>query len=155
MMMMMNCFCGMVDWRKAFSPTSSRDDCQRSSPSRVSYTQQAGVEPAQNLSSGLVEWSCAVATTTTPRLSIDYIFTILDYLLTNTFHMLKHYSFQIFFFIGKTQGLNCCETANIIKIFDFLLTITITTCFNKHEKLKSSGPDQYVTEPEQFWLCWK
>ena len=33
MMMMMNCFCGMVDRRKAFSLISSRDHCQRSSPS--------------------------------------------------------------------------------------------------------------------------
>ena len=33
MMMMMNCFCGMVDWRKVFSLISSRDHCQRSSPS--------------------------------------------------------------------------------------------------------------------------
>ena len=34
--MMMNCFCGMVDRRKAFSLISSRDHCQRSSPSRIS-----------------------------------------------------------------------------------------------------------------------
>ena len=31
-MMMMNCFCGMFDRRKAFSLLSSRDHCQRSSP---------------------------------------------------------------------------------------------------------------------------
>ena len=52
MMMMMNCFCGMVDRRKAFSLISSRDHCQRSSPSRISDTPRAGFEPAQNLSSG-------------------------------------------------------------------------------------------------------
>ena len=34
--MMMNCFCGMVDRRKAFSLISSRDHCQRSSPLRIS-----------------------------------------------------------------------------------------------------------------------
>ena len=34
-MMMMNCFCGIVDQRKAFSLISSRDHCQRSSPSRI------------------------------------------------------------------------------------------------------------------------
>ena len=67
MMMMMNCFCGMVDWRKAFSLISSRNHCQRSSPSRISDTPRAGFEPAQSLSSGLVEWSCAVVITTTPR----------------------------------------------------------------------------------------
>ena len=51
MMMMMNCFCGMVT----------------SSASRISDTLRAGFEPAQNLSSGLVEWSCAVVITTTTR----------------------------------------------------------------------------------------
>ena len=38
-----------------FSLISIRDHCQRSSPSRISDTPQAGFEPAQNLSSGLVE----------------------------------------------------------------------------------------------------
>ena len=65
-MMMMNCFCGMVDRRKAFSFISSRDNCQRSSSSRISNSPWVGYELAQNLSSGLVEWSCAVMTTTTP-----------------------------------------------------------------------------------------
>ena len=59
-LMMMNCSCGMVDRRKAFSPSSSWDHCQRSSPSRISDTRCAGYQPAQNLSSGLVEWNCAV-----------------------------------------------------------------------------------------------
>ena len=64
-LMMMNCFCGMVDRRKAFNLISSRDHCQRSSPSRISGTPQAGFEPVQNLSSSLAEWSCAVVITTT------------------------------------------------------------------------------------------
>ena len=55
MMMMMNCFCGMVDGRKTFSVISSQSHCQRSSPSQISDTPRAGFEPAQNLSSGLVE----------------------------------------------------------------------------------------------------
>ena len=38
MMMMMNCFCGLVDRRKAFSLISSRDHCQRSSPLQISDT---------------------------------------------------------------------------------------------------------------------
>ena len=37
-LMMMNCFCGIVDRRKAFSFISSRDHCQRSSPLRISDT---------------------------------------------------------------------------------------------------------------------
>ena len=67
MMMMMNCFCGMVDRRKAFGLISSRDHCQRSSPSRISDMPRVGFEPAQNLSPGAVEWSCAAAIITTPR----------------------------------------------------------------------------------------
>ena len=63
-MMLMNCFCAMVDRRKAFSLISSREHCQRSSPSRIYDTLRAGFEPAQNLSSGLVESSCAVIITT-------------------------------------------------------------------------------------------
>ena len=55
MMMMMNCFCGLVDQRKVFSLIFSTDHCQRSSPSQISDTLRAGFEPAQNLSSGLVE----------------------------------------------------------------------------------------------------
>ena len=54
-MVMMNCFCGMVDRRKACILISSRDLCQRPSPSRISDTQRAGFEPVQNLSSGFVE----------------------------------------------------------------------------------------------------
>ena len=60
MAMMMNCFCGMVDRQKVFSLISSRDHCERSSPSQISDTLRAGFEPAQKLSSALVEWSCAV-----------------------------------------------------------------------------------------------
>ena len=69
-----NCFCGIVDQRKAFSLISSRDHCQRSSPSRISDMPQAGFQPAQNLSSGLVEWSCAVVITTTPLLRYNSYF---------------------------------------------------------------------------------
>ena len=66
MMMMMNCFCGMVNWWKVFSLISSQDYCQRSSPLWISDMPRAGFEPAQNLSSSSVEWSCAVVITTTP-----------------------------------------------------------------------------------------
>ena len=47
-------FCGMIDRRKTLSLISSRDHCQKSSPSRISDTPRAEFEPAQNLSSGLV-----------------------------------------------------------------------------------------------------
>ena len=42
MMMMMNCFCGMVDQRKAFSLISSQDHCQRSSPSESPTRREQG-----------------------------------------------------------------------------------------------------------------
>ena len=42
MMMTVNCFCGMVVRRKAFSLISSWDDYQRSSPLRISDTLRAG-----------------------------------------------------------------------------------------------------------------
>ena len=67
MMMMINCFCGMVDRRNTFSLISSGNLCQRSSPSRISDTPRAGFESAQNLSSGFVGISCAVVIITTPR----------------------------------------------------------------------------------------
>ena len=54
MMMMMNCFCGMVDRRRALSLISTRDHCQKSSPSRIPDTPRAGFEPAQNLSQALL-----------------------------------------------------------------------------------------------------
>ena len=67
MMMMMNYFCGMVDRQKTLSFISSRDYCHRYSPLRSPDTPRAWFEPAQNLSSGLVERSCSVVITTTPR----------------------------------------------------------------------------------------
>ena len=65
MIMVMNCFCGMVDQRKAFSFISSHEHCQRSSPSQISDTLQAGFQPVHNPSLGFDEWSCAVVITTT------------------------------------------------------------------------------------------
>ena len=60
MMMMMNCFCAMVDQPKAFTLISSWDHCQKSSLLRISKTPQAGFKSVQNLSLALVEWSCTV-----------------------------------------------------------------------------------------------
>ena len=48
-------FLWYIDRRKAFSLIFRWDHCQRSSPSRISDTPRAGFEPAQNLSSSLVE----------------------------------------------------------------------------------------------------
>ena len=60
--------CGMVDCRIVLSFNPSRDHFQRLSPSWISYYKlRAGVEPAQSLSSGVIEWSFAVVITITPR----------------------------------------------------------------------------------------
>ena len=53
MMMMMNCFCGMVDQRNGFILISNQNHCQRSSPLRISDKLQVRLKPAQN--SGLVK----------------------------------------------------------------------------------------------------
>ena len=70
---MMKCFCGIVDRRQAFSLIFSRDHCQRSSPSRIFDTPSAEFEPGQNLSSGVVDWSCAVVVTTIPVVSFQLL----------------------------------------------------------------------------------
>ena len=67
MMMMMNCFCGMVDRRYAFNIISSRGHYQRFSTSQISDTPRAGFEPVQNLSPGFVEWNCVVVIITASR----------------------------------------------------------------------------------------
>ena len=59
MMMMMNCFWGIFDQRKAFSLISNQEHCQRSSPTRIFDASQVRVEPVHNLKSGLIEWSCS------------------------------------------------------------------------------------------------
>ena len=65
MMIMMNCFCGMVDRGKAFSLISSRDYVRdphhRESPAR--HKQDLNLRG--NLSSGFVERSCAVESSNT------------------------------------------------------------------------------------------
>ena len=44
-------------------PTKSLDHCQRFSPSQISDTPRAGFKSAQKLSSGFVEWSYTILTT--------------------------------------------------------------------------------------------
>ena len=53
--------------KRCFSLISSQDHCQRSSPSWISNTLRAGFEPAQNLRSGFLEWTCPEVITTTPQ----------------------------------------------------------------------------------------
>ena len=53
-MMMMNCFCGMVDWRKAFSLISSRGHCQGSPPLRIPTRREQDLKQRRILSLGFV-----------------------------------------------------------------------------------------------------
>ena len=59
-MMMINCFCGMVDRRKAFSIISSRYYCQRFSPLQISDTPRAGFENMGKYSS-YVQFKCRLS----------------------------------------------------------------------------------------------
>ena len=56
--MMRICLCGMVDRRKTLNLISSWDHCRRFPPSQILDKPTAGLERAQNLSSGFVEGSC-------------------------------------------------------------------------------------------------
>ena len=62
-----NCFCGMVDHRKALGLIFNRYHCIKFSPLPISDTLQTKFEPAQNLSSEFVERNCAAVITTKPR----------------------------------------------------------------------------------------
>ena len=110
MMMMMNCSCGMIDWRKAFSLISSRDHCRRSSPSRISDTPRARFKPAPSLSTGFVEWSCAVVIYTTPRrhytLSLYILYIVKKFVFVSYFYSVI-YSVNLFLclsWIGNFAG---------------------------------------------------
>ena len=56
---------------RCFALFPAGTNCQGSSPLQISDTLQAEFEPAENLSSGLVDWSCAVVMTATPRCNGD------------------------------------------------------------------------------------
>ena len=60
-------FFGMVDRRKVLKLISSRDQCQRFSPSQTFYIQRAGLEPTQKLSSDFAKRSCSALITTTSQ----------------------------------------------------------------------------------------
>ena len=71
---MKTCFCEMIKQQRALSLISSPNHCQRFSPPQISKTPREEFEPAQNLSSGFVEWNCAVVITTKPRRHAKFSF---------------------------------------------------------------------------------
>ena len=126
MMIMMNYFSGMADRQKAFSYIPSRYHCQRSSPSQISDMQGAGFEPAQSLSSGLVEWRWAVVITTTLLhygLNLFWTFERVGLMTWNFVTSSKIYS------VGRSRKWNwdchcywngTCLADGVRPIFDFL-----------------------------------
>ena len=87
MKMMVNCFCRMVDQRKALSLISKWDHCERFSPLQISDTLRVGFEPAQNQGSDFVEWSCVVVLITTPWHQNHWQYTVAPIYGANTRHL--------------------------------------------------------------------
>ena len=144
---MMNRFYGMVDRRKLFSLISSRDHCQRSSPSRISDTPRAGFEPAQNLSSGFVEWSCVVVITTAPRRHCDENLENLGwhFLCNNsksTALYIKH-TFQFlrkcFIFFSSNFICSFMKRWHSILMFFVYVSVENSKCCHKHSSKFSLG----------------
>ena len=139
----MNCYCGMVDRRKAFNLISSRDHCQRSSPLQISDTPRAGFEPAQNLSSDLIEWSCAVVINTTPRymwlVSDFYSFFFVSKVIQATDQKLSHiFCFRVFgvyeYSIAPVSIYSFSASlseSSLTCIFNYLFLYIITVFHNK------------------------
>ena len=116
MKMMMKCFCGMVDQRKTFSLIPSRDHCQRSSPSRISDTPRTVFEPAQNLSSGLVEWCCSVVITTTSRRHQSFRFQYIKFYLKKEYYSKKDISYKVLILLKKLKGKFSTRNIEIVLI---------------------------------------
>ena len=162
MIMVMNCFCGMVDQRKAFSFISSHEHCQRSSPLQMSDTLQAGFQPVQNLNLGFDEWSCAVVITTTLENSQQP-----QKLTWNTLSPETHLQSDLTFFLcckkmfsicGKaTWWENFCfqETKDPLKIFDQprqlwnVIPGTILQSSEWHQPVHKLHDNRYPC----FWGC--
>ena len=67
MMIMMNCFSGMVDRRNLISIIFSRNLYQRFSPSKISDMPGARFKSLPKINSNFVEWSWVVMLTLTPQ----------------------------------------------------------------------------------------
>ena len=65
-MIMMNYFCGMVDWRKTLALFPAKTVVSGSHNCKSFEMSRTGFEPAQDLGSHFVKWSCTVVTATTP-----------------------------------------------------------------------------------------
>ena len=100
---------GIADRRETFGLISSQDHSQRSSPSRISDTPREGIKPAQNLSLGFAEWSCAVVITTAPVATIT-VATI----TTNGQFIALNNNVLMFFAIAISQNRKLCVLKSIV-----------------------------------------
>ena len=145
MMMMMNCFYGMVDRRKAVSLISSQEYCQSEIlVIAICDNPRVGFEPAQNLSSCLVD-SIYIYT------SIKYIYSIFSLAVTSLrlfsqFYLREQWSIGlccIFLFhfwlslckILLIRFLSCPIVINYIVEKKLKLVITITQRLRYSDKL--------------------
>ena len=134
----MNCFCGMVDRRKAFELIFSRDHCERSSPSRISDTPRARFEHAQNLSLGFVEWSYAVGITTTARRHLIELFNRKLVILPTSNH--------------KVNWSTWCKIKTTMKLI-LIVKLNVVELF--HQKLTTkSRESSYTIEKNTMTLIW-
>ena len=149
MMMMTDCFCGMVDPRKAFSLISSWNHSQRSWPWRISDTLRAEFEPVQNLSSGLVEWSCAVVITTTPRAMSVLSMSVL---CMNLGMRAKNWQIPFLQFLAKAQDkqTNKTKQRKAGKFSHFLKTFSIK--FSKTKISIAVNISMQIPHLAKFWF---
>ena len=107
MMIMMNCFSGMVDRQETFSLISSWDHCQRSSPSWISDMPWAEFRPAQNLSSSFVEWLSSGDMNLSFGISLSYsIYNCFWIILLWIFRNLRNYISN--FITNQITSCFCC-----------------------------------------------
>ena len=100
-MMMMNCFYGMADRRKAFSRISSQEHCQRFSPSQISETPRAESQTFLNEVAQQMPWMSSYTLDTYGCLLI-YVF----YKQSHFTRCLLSISFFFSFFFAGLHGLN-------------------------------------------------
>ena len=110
MMIMMNCFCGMIDQGKVCSLLRPLPEILTITFLMPQNMPRAGFEPVQNLSSGLVEWSCAVVIATTSP-SFPFSWDIKKILQTYCFGYFGHATLRKPKVILSTCGKLLCSSA--------------------------------------------
>ena len=129
--MMRNCFYGMVDQWKVSTLFPARI-IARDPHHFQSDKLQAGFEPAQDLSSGLVEWSCAVVIITTPRYYCMIVFSIIFLCIVSLMQSVNGAQFLNITFLFLLFG----AVAVAIAVFGFV--IVPLTCMHHCNHINST-----------------